>query len=192
MSLDALFALAHVAAVTADGELLERIETRLHAYFPSPEDPNGRVVPALAAFARGHFEDPDLDAGGRPHLLPEVEVLRGWARLDRGSPPAEVAVLAEAMAGDPEMAPLAGLLLAHALTQDGQAARARGVAESALADLERRARTEVGAFVWLGLGERVLADACRAAGNAACAEAHSRRAAELAPRAWFGAGEGSR
>jgi len=192
MSLDALFALAHVAAVTADGALLGRVETRLGSYFPSLDDPNRRVVPALAAFARGHFEDPDLDTGVRPHLLPEVEVLRSWARLERGSPPAEIAAVAEAMAGDPEKAPLAGLLLARALTQDGQAARARGVAEAALAELERRARTEVGPFVWRGLGERVLADACRAAGDAACAEAHSRRAAELAPRAWFGAGGGAR
>ena len=192
VSLDPLLDLAHVATARADEELLARLGNRLEVYFSTPGDPHALAVPALVAFARGRYDDPALDQGARPHLLPMVAVLRCWAKLERGAALAEVTVEAEDLARDPEISTFAALLQAHALTRQGQGGRARGLAESALSELDRRGRTEIAAFVWRGLAHRVLADACRAAGDEVCAETHQRLASELAPRTWFGAADGSR
>jgi hypothetical protein len=66
------------------------------------------------------------------------------------------------------------------------AGRAVGLAEEAMRELDRRARTDVEALVWHGLAERVLGDAILAAGDRAAADIHLRHAHDLAQRRWFG------
>ena len=145
---------------------------------------------ALWAFCRGRWGDPSLDHHPPAVSLTTPDVLRPWAALERGGASAEaVAAQAAAMARRPENRPLARLLGAVAELRRGGPERALGLAEQAAQELDRRGRTEVEAFVWRGLAERVLAECHAAAGDAEAAARHLARARLLAPRCWFGQGQ---
>jgi serine/threonine-protein kinase len=140
---------------------------------------------AFRAFALGRWEDPSLLAS-EVHSVMAMRVVRLWASLERGADPGAVAAEAERLAANPEIAPQAALLEANLFLRRGEAVRARGVAEEALATLERRGRVSLEAFAWVPLGHRVLADTLEALGERDAAAVHMRRAAELAPGCWFG------
>ncbi len=167
------------AQITRLGGVASTVEGRTAPGFELTE------LQAFRAFALARWEDPSLLAT-EVHVLQAIRVVRLWASLERGADPVAVAAEVGRFASNPEIAPQAALLQAHLFLRRGEAVRARGLAEGALATLERRGRVSLEAFAWVPLGHRVLADTLTALGERDAAADHMHRAAELAPTCWFG------
>lgn len=142
-------------------------------------------VRAFASFARGRWGDPSLDRSTRGLLRP-VAIAGLWAALERGEALQRIQDYAERARRNPESAPHAALLLARIELNGGRAHLARGLADEALATLERHGRTSLESFAWVPLAHRVLADALSALGDRRGAESHINEALRLAPGCWFG------
>ena len=121
-----------------------------------PEDLR-RDLRAVWHFARGEWRHSSLDPRPPSRLFPAAEVVRSWAALERGTPPADVLATADRLAENTEIAPLAGLLRAVALDRLDRAEDARLAARTAVGELRRRGVTSFESAVWLPLASRVLA-----------------------------------
>ncbi len=142
-------------------------------------------VCAFSSFAKGRWSDPSLDRSTRGLLRP-VAIAGLWAALERGEDLQRIQDHAERARRNPESAPHATLLLARIELIGGRAPLARGLADEALATLERHGRTNLESFAWVPLAHRVLADALSALGDRSGAESHMNEALRLAPGCWFG------
>ncbi len=114
-------------------------------------------IRAVWHFVRGEWRHPSLDPQPASPLLPVTDVVRWWAALERGTPPSEVLATADDLAGNPEVAPLAGLLRAVTLDRLDRTGDAELAARTAAGELRRRGRTSFESAVWLPLAKRVLA-----------------------------------
>lgn len=183
--LDALAALAMVASATGSRAGVDQALASLHGV-TSDDTSLAPAFEALWSFCRGRWDDPALAPGPAVPDLPEVDVLREWASLERGSDAIAGASRAEALAANPEVRALAHVLQAHALVRAGRAAEAQGVAAAAIEPLTRRSRTDVAAATWVALAHRVSGEVAGALGDGRGAAEHYREAARIAPKCWFG------
>lgn len=184
--LDATVAGGELAALEGDEDAFGRSGRLWLLANPDAEGSLRRELAAFWKFCRGEWSDRALDPRETERMLPVTAVLRMWARLERGGAAGPVAAEAENEAANPEVREAARLLQAEALVRGGRPAAARGPAEQALAELQRRSRLSVEALCLVGLAERVRGDVAAALGDAAAAKAHWTRAGRLAPRCWFG------
>ncbi|MFZ5788660.1 MAG: protein kinase domain-containing protein [Acidobacteriota bacterium] len=182
---------AHVAlALGAALEGNRRVERRLNDLVSTV---SGRLdsiayfddVRAFASFARGRWSDPLLETTTRGSLRP-IAIAGLWAALERREDLERIEDRVTRARRNPESAPQAALLLARIELRRGRAPLARGLAEEALATLERRGRTSLESFAWVPLAHRVVADALAELGDSRAADTHMREARRLAPGCWFG------
>ena len=146
------------------------------------EDETGPAWP----FFRGRWEDPALDPGTTSQFVRACNVMRAWARLERGEGLPEVVAAAAALEANPETAEPARLLHAVALLRQGQVDEAGHLARQAVERLGKQGRERYEAFVWVPLAEWVYGSVLDAAGERQEARRHLERAAALAPETWFG------
>ncbi len=144
------------------------------------------AVASLGAFFAGRWDHPALDAEGGNDSLPELEVIRAWARLERGAEPADIERQAVAFEGRNLTPHAARLLQARALLAAGRPERALGHAASTLADLERAARVSIESAVLLPVAEWLVGRCHEALGDPERAADHLTRAGAFAPESFVG------
>lgn len=177
------------AALHGDGAARDQARGATQAYAARGQQGVSVETGPLWPFFRGDWADPALDPAPPARLVKAGDVLRLWARLERGGDPAEVARAAEAMEDNPEVADQARMLRTVALGRLGEAGQAVKLAGLSLERLEERGRESYEAFAWVPLAEWALGNALEAAGKPEAARPHLERATALGPNTWFGSQE---
>ncbi len=144
-----------------------------------------KLLPALL-WAQGRWNDPRLRNVKRDLAVPVLEVLGLWGELERGGDPEGVAAAAGRLEKGSDVRDLACLLHAAAELRLGDAASARGLAESVLADMDREGRRSYELSCWRHLACVVAAEAAAANGGSAHEREWLEEAAAAGPGTWYG------
>src|SRR5207244_612184 len=144
----------------------------------------GRFDQALAAGARA---DETGKAMGDPRLQSYAGFLAGWAEASRGNAEAAIALCETSRDRAPDRVAqaYATMLLGYSVLEYGDAARARGLLEPVVAELEG-----FGFLQWHAWASIQMGEALRIEGRAAEAAEAARRGLEVARRAeyWYAVG----
>jgi hypothetical protein len=154
---DAVLMLNLDACVRSDDEAFEAAQRTTTAGLINWPESLREDMRALWHFVRAEWRDPSLADQPASPLFPAADVVRAWAALERGAPPADVLATADDLAANSEIAPLAELLRATELERMGRAEEARLAAQTATTELRRRGRTSFEDAIWQPLAGRVLA-----------------------------------